>query len=59
MVQEKTQISEESIKGSSQISATATTNILLRRNKMSEDPIERNTTYVSISKNRSTGNYRC
>ena len=47
--------SEESIKGSSQISATATTNILLRRNKMSDDPIERNTTYVSISKNRSTG----
>lgn len=47
--------SEESIKGSSQISATATTNILLRRNKMSDDPIERNTTYVSISKNRATG----
>ena len=47
--------SEESIKGSSQISATATTNILLRRNKMSDDLIERNTTYVSISKNRSTG----
>ena len=47
--------SEESIKGSSQISATATTNILLRRNKMSEDPVERNTTYVSISKNRATG----
>lgn len=47
--------SEESIKGSSQISATATTNILLRRNKMSGDPVERNTTYVSISKNRSTG----
>ncbi|MGD4642053.1 hypothetical protein QT746_22480, partial [Xanthomonas citri pv. citri] len=39
-------ISEEDIKGSQQISATATTNIILRRNKMAEDEIERNTTYV-------------
>ena len=48
-------ISEEDIKGSQQISATATTNIILRRNKMAEDEIERNTTYVDITKNRTVG----
>ena len=48
-------ISEEDIKGSQQISATATTNIILRRNKMAEDEIERNTTYVDITKNRTIG----
>lgn len=48
-------ISEEQIKGTSQISATATVNIILRRNKVAEDEIERNTTYVDITKNRTVG----
>lgn len=48
-------ISEEQIKGTQQISATATTNIILRRNKVAEDEIERNTTYVDITKNRTVG----
>lgn len=48
-------ISEEQIKGTQQISATATTNIILRRNKVAEDEVERNTTYVDITKNRTVG----
>lgn len=48
-------ISEEQIKGSQQIAATATTNIILRRNKVSEDEIERNTTYIDVTKNRTVG----
>lgn len=48
-------ISEEHIKGSSQISATATVNIILRRNKVAEDEVERNTTYVDVTKNRTVG----
>lgn len=48
-------ISEEQIKGSQQIAATATTNIILRRNKVAEDEIERNTTYVDVVKNRTVG----
>lgn len=50
------QISEEDFTGSSTIFKSAALNILLRRDKMAEDPIERNTTYVSISKNRDNGN---
>ena len=48
-------ISEEQIKGSSQISATATVNIILRRNKVAEEEVERNTTYVDVTKNRTVG----
>lgn len=48
-------IVEEDIKGSSQISATATINIILKRNKMAECDIEKNTTYIDIPKNRTIG----
>lgn len=48
--------SEEDIRGSSSISGTATINILLNRNKMAECDIERNTTTISVSKNRTNGN---
>lgn len=47
--------SDDMVKGASQIVGTATMNIILTRDKMSEDPIERNTTNISITKNRSTG----
>ena len=45
-------ISEEDFAGSSTIFKSAALNILLTRNKMAEDPIERNTTKAYISKNR-------
>lgn len=48
-------IVEEDIKGTSQISATATINIILKRNKMAECDIEKNTTYIDITKNRTMG----
>lgn len=48
-------ISEEDIKGSSQIGATATINMILRRNKLAECEIEKNTTYVDLVKNRTVG----
>ena len=48
-------ITESDIKGASNIGSTATVNMILRRNKMSEDDIERNTTYIDISKNRTMG----
>lgn len=48
-------ITEEDTKGSGQISATATINITLSRNKLSDNPIERNTTYLSVKKNRTSG----
>lgn len=47
--------SDDMVKGASQIVGTATMNIILTRDKMSDDPIERNTTNISITKNRSTG----
>ena len=47
--------SDDMVKGASQIVGTATMNIILTRDKMSEDHIERNTTNISITKNRSTG----
>lgn len=50
------QISEEDFTGSSTIFKSAALNILLRRDKMAEDPIERNTTYAMISKDRDNGN---
>jgi len=43
---------EESIRGSSTLVGTSTIVILLSRDKMSQDPIERNTTKISISKSR-------
>jgi len=46
---------EEEIQGSSTIIKSASANILLSRNKYAEDPIERNTTKVVLSKNRICG----
>lgn len=46
---------EEMIKGSGSIAQTATVNIILRRNKMAEDEIDKNTTYVDVVKNRTIG----
>lgn len=48
-------ISEEDFAGSSTIFKSGALNILLVRDKMAEDEIERNTTYVYISKNRDNG----
>lgn len=48
-------ISEEDIKGSSQIGASATINMILRRNKLADCEIEKNTTYVDLVKNRTVG----
>jgi hypothetical protein len=45
-------ISEEDFQGSSTIFKSAALNILLVRDKMNPDPIERNTTKAFISKNR-------
>lgn len=45
-------ISEEDFAGSSTIFKSAALNILLVRDKMAEDPIERNTTKAFLSKNR-------
>lgn len=47
--------SEEEIQGSSTIIKSASANILLSRDKTAEDPIERNTTHVMLSKNRICG----
>ena len=43
---------EESIRGSSSLVGTSTIVILLSRDKMNPDPIERNTTKISVSKSR-------
>lgn len=43
---------EESIRGSSSLVGTSTIVILLSRDKMNPDPIERNTTNISVSKSR-------
>lgn len=43
---------EESVRGSSTLVGTSTIVILLSRDKMHPDPIERNTTRISVSKNR-------
>ena len=48
-------ISEESIQGSSAIYKSASINLLLTRNKLAENPMDRNTTKMWLSKNRSTG----
>ena len=47
--------SEEDTKGSGSIISTATINLLMRRNKMADCPIERNTTIIKITKNRTIG----
>lgn len=49
------EIAEEDVKGTSQITGSATINIILRRNKTADCPIIRNTTEVDITKNRSDG----
>ena len=46
---------EEDIQGSSTIIKSASINILLYRDKTAEDPVERNTTKVQLSKNRVIG----
>ena len=47
--------SEQNIMGSSTIIKSASANILLKRDKMAEDPILRNTTEISVTKNRVCG----
>lgn len=47
--------SEQNIMGSSTIIKSASANILLRRDKMSDDPIVRNTTTILLTKNRICG----
>ena len=46
---------ESNIMGSSTIIKSASANILLKRDKMSDDPILRNTTEISVTKNRLYG----
>jgi len=46
---------EQNIMGSSTIIKSASANILLKRAKMAEDPIVRNTTEISVPKNRVCG----
>lgn len=46
---------EEDFKGSGSIISTGTINMMLSRNRLSEDPIERNTTKIKVSKNRTYG----
>lgn len=46
---------EQDIMGSSTIIKSAAANIILRRNKLAEDPIERNTTTAEVAKNRVCG----
>ncbi len=46
---------EEDIHGSSTIIKSASANILLSRDKEAEDPVERNTTRVKVTKNRICG----
>ena len=46
---------EESMIGSSTIFKSAALNILLRRDKMAENELERNTTFAYLSKNRDNG----
>ena len=41
--------------GSSTIIKSASANIILKRNKLAEDPIDRNTTEIFVPKNRICG----
>lgn len=47
--------SEQNIMGSSTIIKSASANILLKRDKMAEDEIKRNSTEISVTKNRVCG----
>jgi archaellum biogenesis ATPase FlaH len=49
-------ISEEDFQGSSSIFKSAGANILMTRNKYADDPIEKNTTHIIMSKCRWSGN---
>ena len=46
---------EQDIMGSSTIIKSAAANIILRRDKLAEDPLVRNTTYAEVPKNRICG----
>ena len=48
-------ISEEDVKGSSQITGAATINMIIRRNKTASCEIKKNTTEIDIVKNRTDG----
>lgn len=48
-------ISEEDVKGTSQITGSATINLIIRRDKTASCPIKRNTTEIDITKNRTDG----
>jgi len=53
---------ESDIQGSSTIVKSVALNIMLSRNKLADDPVERNTTIVALTKNRSgseTSNEAC
>lgn len=52
---EGAKLSESDIHGTSTLIKSASVNILLSRNKMAEDEVERNTTFVECSKNRQCG----
>lgn len=45
-------LKEDDVEGSGSITKSASTIIILSRNKNSEDPVEKNTTYISLPKNR-------
>ena len=49
------EVSEDDIHGSSTIMKSSSANILLSRNKNAEDDVDRNTTFVMLSKNRIMG----
>ena len=49
-------LSEEDMMGHSSIFKSGGVNIILQRNKESEDEVERNTTYAKITKARGVGN---
>lgn len=48
-------ISEEDVKGTSQITGSATINMIIRRDKTASCAIKRNTTEIDITKNRTDG----
>lgn len=49
------ELNEEDMQGSSTIFKSGGINIVIRRDKMAEDPIERNTIFVALTKARGTG----
>lgn len=48
-------ITEEDVKGTSQITGSATINMIIRRDKSNPDPVKRNTTEIDLMKNRTDG----